>query len=135
MRQHVLDMRGLDKLESATLDEWNVAALELEFEIERVKARTKQHRDFRELDALLAKLQNSLRDEARLHVLVLGADQHWPKTAFALGEQGLGVLLAGPRNQIVGDVEDALQRAVIFLELDDSCARKNCREVHDVAEV
>jgi len=114
MRQHVLDMRGLDKLEAAALDERNVAALELEFKIERVKARTEQHRDLGELDALLAKFQDALRDEARLHVLVLGADQHWAKAAFALGEQRLGVFLAGARNQIVGDVEDALQRAGNF---------------------
>src|SRR5258707_3519037 len=125
MRRHVLDMRGLDKFETAALDERNVAALELEFEIERMKARTKQHRDFRELDAFLAKFQDALRDEARLHVLVLGADQHGSKSALALGEQSLGVFLAGARNQIVGDVEDALQRAVIFLELDDPCAGKN----------
>src|SRR5258708_15180650 len=135
MRQHVLDMRGLDKLESAALDKWYVAALQLEFEIERVKARAEQHRYFGELDAFFAQLQDALGDEARLHVLVLRAHQHWPKAALALGEQRLGVLLAGARNQIVGDVEDALQRAIIFLELHDLCARKNCREVHYVAEV
>src|SRR5260370_36532691 len=120
MREHVLDLRGLDKLETAELDEWNIAALKLEFEIEGVKARTEQHCDFGEFDALFAKFQDALRDEARLHVLVLGADQHRAKAALALGEQGLGVLLAGARKQIVGDVEDSLKRAVIFRELDDS---------------
>src|ERR1700731_957536 len=98
MRQHVLDVRGFDKLEAAALDERDIAALQLQFEIERVKARSKQHRDLIEIDALLAQLEDSLRDESRLHVLVLRAHQERSKAALALCEQRLGVLLAGARN-------------------------------------
>ena len=46
MRQHVLDMGGLDKLEAAALDEGDIAALQFEFEIEGMKARAEEHRDF-----------------------------------------------------------------------------------------
>ena len=108
---------------------------QLEFEIERVKARSEQHRDFGELDALLAQLQDALRDESRLHVLVLRAHQHGPKPALALGEQRLGVFFAGARNHIVRYIQDALHRAVILLELHDFAPGKNRREVHDVAEI
>ena len=48
-------------------------------------------------------------DEARLHVLVLRAHQQRAELALALGEQHLGVFLGGARNDLVGDVEDALQ--------------------------
>src|SRR5260370_38377865 len=112
-------MRGFGKLEPAALDERYVAALQLEFEIERVKARTEQHRYFGQLDPFFAQFQDALGDEARLHVFVLRAHQHWPKAALALGEQRLGVLFASARNQIVGAVENALQRAISFLELHD----------------
>jgi len=40
-------------------------------------------------------------------VLVLRAHQVRTEAAFALGEQRLGVFLAGARDDVVGDVEDA----------------------------
>ena len=84
MREHVLDVRGLDELEAAALDERNVAALQFEFEVEGVKARAEQHRDFAQLDAFLAQLEDALGDKARLHVLVLRAHQQRPQFAAAL---------------------------------------------------
>ena len=75
MRQHVLDVRRLDKLEAAALDERDIAALQFEFEVEGMKARPEQHGDFAQLDAFLAQLQDALRDESRLRMLVLRANQ------------------------------------------------------------
>src|SRR5579872_4223437 len=129
MGEDVLDMSGLDKLEASALDERNVAPLQLQFEIEGVKARAEQHRDFRKLDAFLAKLEAALRDEARLHVLIGGAHQHRAEFALTFGEQHLGIALGGARNQFVGDIEDALNRAIVLFELDDARVRKNFRKV------
>ncbi len=76
-----------------------------------------------------------MRDESRLHVLVLRAHEERAKAALALREQRFGVFLAGARNHVVGDVEDSLDRAVVLFELDDFRAGKNRGEIHDVAEV
>src|ERR1700688_2376388 len=108
MREHVLYMSGLDELEAAALDEWDVAALKFELEVEGVEAGAEQHRDFAQLDALLAQLQDALGDEARLHVFVLGAHQQRAELAAALGGEHLGVLIGGARDDLVGDIEDAL---------------------------
>ena len=74
-------------------------------------------------------------DEARLGVLVLRANQQRAEFAVALREQGLGVFLGGVRDDLVGDVEDALQRAVVLFELDHARAGEELRKVQDVAEV
>ena len=75
MGEGVLDVRGLDELEAAALDERDVGARQLELEVEGVEARAEQHRDLGERHALLAQLEDALADEARLVVLVLGGDQ------------------------------------------------------------
>src|SRR5579875_3953926 len=135
MRQHVLDVRGLDEFKAAALDERNIAALQLELEIKRMETRAEQHCDVVKRDALLAQLQDSLRDEARLHMLVLRAHQQRAKLAAALGEERLGVALRGARDHLVGDIEDALQRAIVLLELDDLGAGEESRKGQDVAKV
>ncbi len=75
VRERVLDVRGLDELEPAALDERDVVAGQLELEVEGVEAGAKEHRDLGQRHALLAQLENALADEARLEVLVLGGDQ------------------------------------------------------------
>ena len=57
------------------------------------KLGAEQHRDFAQLDALLAQFQDALGDKARLHMLVLRADQQRAQLALALGGQYLGVFL------------------------------------------
>ena len=84
---------------------------------------------------MLAQLQDALGDEARLHVLVLRANQQRAEFAAALGRQHLGVFVGGARDDLVGDVEDALQRAIVLFELDHARAGEDFRKVHDVAEV
>ncbi len=128
-------MRGLDKLEAPALDEREVAALKFELEIERMEAGAEQHRDFPELHAFLAQFQDPLRHEARLRMLVGRAHQRGTEFALAPGVQDLGVFLGGARNNLVGDVEDALHRAIVLFELDDRGAGKDFREIQDVAEV
>src|SRR5690348_16844317 len=129
-------MGGLDELEAAALDKRDVAALELEFEIERMKAGTEEHCDLAQLDTLLAQFQDALGYETRLHMLVLRANQQRTELAAALGGKNLGVFVRGARYDFIGDVEDALQRAIVLLELDHARAGEDfLRKVHDVAKV
>ena len=85
VRQHVLDVRRLDELEAAALDERDVGARQLELEIEGVEARAEEHGDLRQRHALLAQLEDALADEARLVVLVRGRDQQRLRAAPAGG--------------------------------------------------
>src|SRR5580698_6904068 len=107
MREDLLNMRGFDELESAALDERNIAALELEFEIERMKACAEHHGDVVQREAVFAQFQDSLSDETRLRVLVWRAHQNRIELTLAPREKNLGVLLFGRRDHVVGNVEDA----------------------------
>ena len=69
-RQHVLDVRGVEKLQSAELDERDVPARQFDFERTAVARCPEQHRLLLEARAGLAVLQDALDDEARLVGLV-----------------------------------------------------------------
>ena len=58
MREQIFDMGGFHELKAAALDERNVMARQLDFQIEGMKARTEQHGDVPQRHALLAQLQN-----------------------------------------------------------------------------
>ena len=74
MGQEILDMSGLHKLETAAFDKRNIVPRQLEFQVEGMKAGSKQDRDVPERHAFLAQLQNFLTDEAGLHLFALGLD-------------------------------------------------------------
>jgi hypothetical protein len=135
MRQGVLDVRGLDELEPAALDEGDVGARQLELEIEGVEAGTEQHGDLGQRHAFLAQLQDALADEARLVILVFGRNEQRLRAFRLAGEQHLGVALARRGDDRVGDVENRLRAAVVLFQRDDARVGEEGGEVHDVAKV
>ena len=93
--QHVLDVRGFEKLQSAEFHERNVAPGQLHLERPAVMRGAEQHRLRLEREPGLAVLQNLLHHVARLIGLVAHADQMRPLGRFALGPQVLGEALVG----------------------------------------
>ena len=135
VREHVLDVRRLDELEAAALDERDVGRCSS-------SSRSKEWKLERKSTAISSSGTPSSRssrmrwaDEARLAALVARADQHRALPRRRLRAQHLRVLLRRAVDDRVGEVEDRLRRAVVLLERDDPRAGEELREVHDVAEV
>src|ERR1041384_1653423 len=75
-RKRVLDVRRLREPDPAELAKWNALLAELDFEVERVRTRTKEHGDFTQRHSLIAQVRDALRDKARLLVLVVRAHHY-----------------------------------------------------------
>src|SRR5229473_7146850 len=73
--EHVLDMRGVKKLETAELHEWDVATGEFDLERPAVRGGAEKHRLLLEESTFLAVFENALDDVVRLVGLVAHGDQ------------------------------------------------------------
>ncbi len=116
MRQHILDVRRLAELQPAVFDERDVAPVEFDFEIVRVEAATEEHGGAVQRHALLAQLQDHLRHEPALEARVRRRHECGQVArGFCLGEEPLFILPMRPLQDVVGEVEDRLRRAVVVL--------------------
>jgi hypothetical protein len=87
-----------------------------------------------ERDARLPVLEDMVGDIARLHRLVLGADEVREFGRFLCRIKGLGESLAGPGDNRLRGIEDRLGRSIIAFERDDLGRRGNAaRKVEDIA--
>ena len=102
MREQIFDVGRFHELETAALDERNVVARQLDFQIEGMKARAEQHRDVPQRHAFFAQLQNLLADKLRLHLLAVGLDQLGPWADAFAREQALLVAFLGAVDDLVG---------------------------------
>ena len=93
-RQHVLDVRGVEELQPAELDERNVAAGQLDLERAAVVRGAEQHRLLLQRASRLAVLQHALDDVARLVGFVAHGDELRPLADVAVGPEVLGEALA-----------------------------------------
>ena len=73
--------------------------------------------------------------QAGLLVFAGGAVEPGPLPFGFAGEQALGVLLPGPGDDGVGQVQDGLGAAVVLLQLDEAGAGEEAGEFHDIAEI
>src|SRR6185503_11325407 len=72
-RKRVFDVRRLRKPDPAKLAKRNTNTPELDFQIKRMRTRSKQHRDVTQRHAFFTQLSNALGDKARLFVLITRA--------------------------------------------------------------
>src|SRR5690606_33753129 len=84
---------------------------------------------------LLAPIQDDLAHEPALPALVGRLHERGEVAPGALGEQRLVVPRRGALEDVVGEVEDGLRRAVVPLQLVDARAGEGVGEAEDVADV
>ena len=77
-REHVLDVRRVEELQAAVLDERDVAPRQLELERVAVLAAAKEHRLALQREPRLAQREDALGDPRRFRRLVLDPDQRRP---------------------------------------------------------
>jgi hypothetical protein len=133
-RQHVLDVRGVEKLQSTEFDERDVSARQFDFEWTAVTGCPEQNGLLFEEGAGLPVLQDAFDDEARLVSLVADRDELRLCFRGALGPEVFGEAFLGEADDAVGGSEDRLRRAVVAIERDDVCWRQELvGKVEDVA--
>jgi hypothetical protein len=112
-RQQVLDVGGLQELESAMLDVGDVAAGQFDLEQVAVMRASEQHRLLLECDPGLALRKDLVDDPLGLGPFVEYGDQPRKRALAAGRAERLGVLPLGLRDQRVGGVKDRLHRAIV----------------------
>ena len=117
-RQHILDVRGLEELQAAELDERNVAPSEFDLELPRVVRGAEQHRLLAQFHARLAVRQDALDHELDLRRLVGHHGDHRPAATRAPRVQILGVALGGMADDTVAALQNRLGRAIVLFERD-----------------
>src|SRR5258707_1014818 len=122
-RQHVLDVRGVEKLQAAELDEWDVAAGEFDFQRPAMRGRTEEHHLLLKEGPFLAGLEDPLYDVAGLVGLVAHADQARLCRRGALRPKVLGEALPGEIDHAVCRGKDRLGRTIVAVERDDLYSR------------
>ena len=133
-RQHVLDVRGIQKFQPAEFHERNVAAGQFDLERAAVRGGAEQHGLLLEQRSFLAVGQHALDDVARLVGFIAHCDQPRLRFRCALGPEVLGEAFPGEVDHAVGGDKDRLRRAVVAVERDDFRARgKLVGKVQDVA--
>jgi hypothetical protein len=102
-------VRSLEELEAAPLLEWDLPTGELDLEVGRHVAGSKEDGHLAQRHPVLVQLQNPIDDELRLLLLVADVDE--PRTLAPLsgGPEILRESLARTRDERVGDVEDRLR--------------------------
>src|SRR4030095_14719145 len=116
--QRVFDMGGFGEPDPAELAKGNPVLSQLDLEIKRVRAGTKQHGNLAQRFACVEQLLDSLRNEARLCVLVAGADDYGQFSAFNVRKQSLRIAFLNIGDQCVGDIKDRLRAAEVLFEFD-----------------
>ena len=133
-RQHVLDVRGIEKFQPAELYERDVAAGQFDFERTAVARCPEQHRLLLQERAGLAVLQDALDDAAGLVGLVAYGNELRLRGGRPLGPEVLGEAFPGKTDDAVGGGEDGLRRAIIAIQRDDAGGRRELvGKVQDVA--
>ena len=135
-RHHVFHVRRFEKLQTAELDERNVATRQLELECGAVVRGAKEHRLALECDALLAVAQHLVGHPLRLRGIVAYRHERRFRGGGCVAPQQLAEALGGERDDAVGGVENGLRRTVVARERDDARGRREERgEVEDVAHL
>ncbi len=104
--QHVLDVGGVEILQSAELHERDVPARELDFKRPAVAGCPEQNGLLFEERAELAVLQDAFDDKARLVGLVADGDKLRLGSGRALGPEVLGEAFFGKTDDAVGGGEN-----------------------------
>ncbi len=134
MGQEILHMCRLNELDSSPLHERQAAARQLNFQIEGVKAGAKEHGNLTERHAFFAQFQDFLRHKSRLRILPGRLHQRRQRPVQLTREQMFRIFLRGFLNDLVGQAENRLRAAVIFLQFIDLGAGEPGGKLHDVAE-
>ena len=111
--QHVFDVGGIEKLQSAEFYERDVPTRQLDFKRTAVAGCLEQNGLLFEERAGFAVLQDAFDDEARLVGLV--ADRHELRFCCggALGPEVLGETLLGEADDAIGGSQDRLRRPTL----------------------
>ena len=123
-REQILDVRGLEKLQAAVLDEGDVAPGQFHFERAAVVRRAEQHGLRLERKPRLAACQDRLHHVARLVRLVAHADDLRALGGLSLRPEILGEALCSQADDRVRRAQDRLRGAVVLLQRDDIRRRR-----------
>ena len=111
MGQKILHMRGFDKLDPAPLHERQPTTRQLDFQIEGMKAGTKQHRNLIQRHTFFAQFQNFLRHKSRLCILPGCLHQRRQRPVQLTREQMFRIFLGSFLNDLIRDAQDRLRAA------------------------
>ena len=132
--QQILDMRRLEKLQTAKFHERNIVPGQFHFQRPRMMRRAEQNRLRLQCEPLLAAFENFLHHITRLVGLVAHADQIRPLARFPTGPQVLGETLFGQFDHSICRRQDRLGRAIVLVERHDVGARHEMTgKIEDVA--
>src|SRR6185503_5402128 len=101
----------LRKPDPAELAKRNALLAELDFEIERMRARTEEHCDFTQRHTFLAQVRDALRDKARLLILIVRAYHYRRLPAVNARVKPFLEALFDVSNDFIRDVENRLRAA------------------------
>ena len=125
-RQHVLDVGGFQKFQSAEFDKRDVAAGQLHFQLARVVRGAEQDGLRFQLKPLFTAFQHFLDDVERLIRLVAHTDYLWALGGFSLRPQIFAETLLGQVDDGVGRRQDRLRRAIICSSVTISAGGLKC---------
>src|SRR5712671_1958893 len=133
--QDVSDVRGIEELEAAELDERNIPPRQLDFEGSTVMRGAEEDRLLLQRRSALTVLEHAIRDVASLIGFVAHADELRSRSGVSIGPEVLGEALSPQTDHAVCRREDRLGRAIVALKRDDFCRRAELGgEVEDVAD-
>src|SRR4029079_2391344 len=105
-RKRVFDMRRLRKPDPAKLAKRNTDTAELDFQIKRMRTRSKQHSDVTQRHAFFMQLSNALRDMARLFCVITRAHDTRRLTTMDTRVKPFFITLFHIADDRIGDVEN-----------------------------
>ena len=135
VRDHVLDLGALVELRAADHLVGDALAHEHVLEHAALRVRAVDDGDLARAVALLDQARDLGGDEARLGVLVLGLDDAHRLALAEVRPEVLLLAVAVVRDDVVGDLQDRVRRAVVLLERDHLRVREVAFELEDVADV
>ena len=133
-RQHILDMRGIEKLEPAELHERDISPGQFDLQRATVMRCAEQYRLLLEHGPGLAALEHPLDNIAGLVGLIEHRYKLRPGGGSSLGPEVLGEAFTGELDDAVGGGKNGLRRAVVAIQRDDGGWRiELAGEVENVA--
>src|SRR6266581_6657174 len=118
-RQHILDMRGIEKFEPAELHERDISPGQFDLERAAVMRRAEQYRLLLEDGPGLAALEHPLDNVAGLVGLIAHRYQLWPGGGCSLGPEVLGEAFTGKLDDAIGGGKNGLRRTVVPIQRDN----------------
>ena len=115
-RQHVLNVRGFEKLEPAEFHERNVTARKLNFEARAVMRCPKENGLGLQNDSCFPSFEDLFDDVAGLCRVVRNIDEERPFRRRAVGPEVFGKALRGKLDDGIGCSKYRLRRSVITLQ-------------------